>query len=28
VFQDADVLVVTYYPEREPRDGIGALLRF
>ena len=28
VFQDADVLVVTYYPNREPRDGIGAVLRF
>jgi hypothetical protein len=28
VFQDADVLVVSHYPEREPPDGIGALLRF
>jgi hypothetical protein len=28
VFQDADVLVVTHYPDREPLDGIGALLRF
>jgi peptide subunit release factor 1 (eRF1) len=28
VSQDADVLVVTHYPEREPPDGIGALLRF
>lgn len=28
VFQDADVLVVTHHPEREPRAGIGALLRF
>lgn len=28
VFQDADVLVVRYHPEREPREGIGALLRF
>jgi peptide subunit release factor 1 (eRF1) len=28
VFQDADVLVITHYPDREPPDGIGALLRF
>lgn len=28
VFQDADVLVVTHHPERAPREGIGALLRF
>jgi peptide subunit release factor 1 (eRF1) len=28
VFQDADVLVIRHHPEREPRDGIGALLRF
>ena len=28
VFQDADVLAITHHPEREPRDGIGALLRF
>jgi len=28
VFQDADVFVIRHYPEREPREGIGALLRF
>lgn len=28
VFQDAGVLVVRHHPEREPREGIGALLRF
>lgn len=28
VSQDADVLLVTHHPDREPRDGIGALLRF
>jgi peptide subunit release factor 1 (eRF1) len=28
VFQDADVRVIRHHPEREPREGIGALLRF
>jgi peptide chain release factor subunit 1 len=28
VFQDADVRVIRHQPEREPREGIGALLRF
>lgn len=28
VFQDADVLVVRYHEDREPREGIAALLRF
>ena len=28
IFQDAGVLVIRHHPEREPREGIGALLRF
>jgi hypothetical protein len=28
VFQDAGVLVLRHHPERAPREGIGALLRF
>lgn len=28
VFQDAEVLVVRYHEDREPREGIAALLRF
>jgi peptide chain release factor subunit 1 len=28
VFQDADVRVIRHHPEREPREGIAALLRF
>jgi peptide subunit release factor 1 (eRF1) len=28
VFQDADVLVVRHHEEREPREGIAAVLRF
>jgi peptide subunit release factor 1 (eRF1) len=28
VFQDAGILVVRHHREREPREGIGALLRF
>jgi peptide subunit release factor 1 (eRF1) len=28
VFQDADVFVIRHHPEQEPREGIGALLRF
>jgi peptide subunit release factor 1 (eRF1) len=28
VFQDADILVIRHDPEREPREGIGAVLRF
>jgi peptide subunit release factor 1 (eRF1) len=28
VFQDADVIVVRYHEDREPREGIAAVLRF
>jgi peptide chain release factor subunit 1 len=28
VFQDADILVIHHLPEREPREGIAAVLRF
>lgn len=28
VFQDAEVLVICHHPDREPREGIAALLRF
>jgi peptide chain release factor subunit 1 len=28
VFQDAEVLVIAHHPDREPREGIAALLRF
>ena len=28
VFQDAEVLVIRYHEDREPREGIAALLRF